>query len=198
MFKVLITIVVVIVAGIVIGTSASGFVNRDNDKQVLSTQTQNQQTEDEVSLPGIPVRVSIPSINVDAEIESVGNDEKGRMDVPEKDENTAWYNPGFRPGMNGNAVLAGHFDKKDGSPAVFWDLEKLGEGDEIIVTDDKGKEWKFAVTKSQKHANKDFPLATVFGNADAPMLNLITCDGEWSAENGYADRYVVYSKLVTE
>jgi sortase A len=197
MFKVLITIVVVIVAGIVIGTSASGFVNKDSDKQVLSTQS--QQSEATVApLPGIPVRVSIPAINVDAEIESVGNDEKGRMAVPEKDENTAWYNPGFRPGMDGNAVLAGHFDKKDGSPAVFWDLEKLSEGDEIIVTDDKGQEWKFAVTKSQKHANKDFPLSTVFGNAEEPMLNLITCDGEWTEEKGYADRYVVYSKLVSE
>lgn len=197
MVKILITIVVVIIAGILIGTSASTLVKTDNDKQVLSTQSELP-TQETAPLPGLPVKVKIPSINIDTEIESVANDAKGRMDIPKDDMNTAWYNPGYRPGMDGNAVLAGHFDKKDGSPAVFWDLEKLSEGDEIIVTDDKGKEWKFKVTKAHKHANKDFPLETVFGPATEPMLNLITCDGEWTEETGYKDRYVVYSKLVTE
>ncbi len=200
MLKVLVTIVVIIVSGIIIGTSASHFVKNDNDKQVLSTQS--QQTEEELAkkpeapLPGLPKKVRIPSINVDAEIESVANDSQGRMDTPSNDENTAWYNPGFRPGMNGNAVLAGHYDKKDGTAAVFWDLAKLKVGDEIIVTDDKGKDWTFEVTDSEKYPNKEFPIEKVFGNASAPMLNLITCDGDWNKENGYSDRHVIYSKLV--
>lgn len=196
MFKALITIVVIIVSGIIIGTTASGFVNKDNDKRVLSTQS--QATEAPAIMPGVPVHVSIPAIDVDTEIESVANDKNGRMDVPKDDMNTSWYNPGFRPGQDGKAVLAGHFDKKDGSPAIFWDLEKLKQGDEIIVTDDKGQEWKFAVTDSSKFPDKDFPIADVFGNADEPMLNLITCHGEWSSGNGYSDRYVVSSTLITE
>lgn len=197
MVKTLITIVVVIVAGIIIGTSASNLTKTDNDKQVLSTQSE-QTTQETKPLPGIPMKVTIPSINVDTEIESVANDAKGRMDVPKDDMNTAWYNPGYRPGMNGSAVLAGHFDKKDGSPAVFWDLDKLQNGDEIIITDDKGKKWTFAVTDSKVYPNKDFPIKTVFGPADEPMLNLITCDGEWTQGTGYSDRHVIYSKLVTE
>jgi sortase A len=197
MIKTLVTIVIVIVAGIIIGTTASNIANTDNGKQVLSTQSE-QTTQDEKPLPGVPVRVKIPSINVDAEIESVANDSQGRMDVPKDDMNTAWYNPGYRPGMNGSAVLAGHFDKKDGSPAVFWDLEKLKEGDQIIVTDDKGKDWTFEVLDAQKHTNKDFPIEKVFGSASEPLLNLITCDGEWTAGSGYQDRYVVYSRLVNE
>lgn len=197
MVKTLVTIVIVIVAGIIIGTSASSFVKTDNHKQVLSTQSE-QTTQKTVPLPGVPVRLQIPSISVDAEIESVANDEKGRMDVPKDDMNTAWYNPGYRPGMNGNAVLAGHYDKKDGSAAVFWNLAKLNDGDEIIITDDKGKDWKFLVTKSVKYPNKEFPIKTVFGPASEPMLNLITCDGTWTQGTGYSDRHVVYSKLVTE
>lgn len=199
MFKALITIVIIIISGIIIGTSASSFVNKDNtDKQVLSTQSEESQPAEEKPMPGVPVRVSIPAINVDAEIESVANDDQGRMDVPKDDDNTAWYNPGFRPGQSGNAVLAGHLDRKGGAPAVFWDLDQLKEGDEIIVTDDKNQEWTFAVTKGEKYPNKDFPLKEVFGNSEEPMLNLITCDGSWSAGSGYDDRFVVYSKLVTE
>ncbi len=200
MLKALVTIVVIIVSGIIIGTSASHFVKNDNDKQVLSTQS--KQSEEELAkvtqapLPGVPKHVRIPKINVDASVESVANDSEGRMDTPSNDDNTAWYNPGFRPGMNGNAVLAGHYDRKDGSAAVFWDLNKLEAGDEIVVTDDKGKEWTFEVTDSKKYPNKDFPIAEVFGNASTPMLNLITCDGDWNKESGYSDRHVIYSKLV--
>lgn len=198
MMKALVTIVVVIISGIIIGTSASNFVNKDNDKRVLSTQSeQAHEAQDVAPMPGVPVTVRIPSINVDAKIESVAMDTKGRMDVPKDADNTAWFNPGYRPGQDGSAVLAGHFDKEDGSPAVFADITKLQEGDEIIVTDDKGDKKTFAVIKLAKYPYDDFPIKDVFGNNSGSMLNLITCHGEWNKETkNYSERMVVYSKLV--
>lgn len=197
MIKALITIVVIIVAGIVIGTSASSFVNKDSDKQVLSTQSEQTEQPTAAPLPGVPVKVTIPSIGVETEIESVAMDSKGRMDVPKNADNTAWFNPGYRPGQNGNAVLAGHFDKEDGSPAVFWDIKKLKKGDEIVVTDEKGDEKTFAVTGIEQYPYDAFPIKEVFGEASTSMLNLITCQGEWDEQSkNYSDRMVVYSQLV--
>jgi LPXTG-site transpeptidase (sortase) family protein len=197
MIKALITIVVIIVAGIVIGTSASSFVNKDNNKQVLSTQSQQTPQPTAEPLPGIPVKVSIPSIALETEIESVAMDSKGRMDVPKDANNTAWFNPGYRPGQNGNAVLAGHFDNEDGSPAVFWDIKKLKKGDQIIVTDEDGQEKAFAVTGIEQYPYDAFPIKEVFGESSTSMLNLITCQGEWDEKaKNYSDRMVVYSQLV--
>lgn len=201
MLKALVTIIIVIISGVIVGTTASAIVKPDDSSQVLSTQSNTENSEqkeqEEVVQPGVPVTVKIPAINVDASIESVGEDATGRMDVPKNDDNTAWFEPGYRPGMKGGAVLAGHFDRKDGSPAVFWDLEKLQEGDEIIVTDDKGEERTFAVTQIAKYPDKSFPIEDVFGSSSDAMLNLITCDGNWTKEGGYEDRIVVYSKLVS-
>ncbi len=66
-----------------------------------------------------PVKIKVPKIDIEADIESVALDDHGRMDVPQNVLNVAWYNLGVKPGQKGNAVFAGHYDKPDGSPAVF-------------------------------------------------------------------------------
>ena len=174
--------------------------------QVLSTE--NQQKEDKPTeypqevvnaQPGIPVNISIPKINVNTTIESVGMDSKGRMDVPKDADNTAWFRLGYRPGTNGSAVIDGHYDKASGAPAVFWDLDKLEDGDQIIVTDDAGNKWTFVVNRTTKYPYDQFPLKEVFGASDVPKLNLITCHGEWNDNTkNYAERMVIYSTLQSE
>lgn len=190
--------------GIGAGSTAAGLFKKDTPRNnnVLSVQTSQQPTSQEkqilVNEPErtIPKRVKIPKIGVDTIIEAVGNDAKGNMDVPKDDDNTSWYEPGFRPGQKGNAVLAGHLDKKDASPAVFWDIDKLEVGDTIIITDENGKELTFAITHTEKFPNEGFPINRVFGDSSDAMLNLITCHGEWDSGSGYDERYVVFSKLV--
>lgn len=182
------------------GINASKAGQPDNTKQVLSTQSNEPQekvVQQKDVTPGIPQRIKIPSIDVDATVESVGMDEKGRMDVPKDADNTAWFQLGFRPGQVGNAVIDGHYDKEDGSPAAFWDIPKLKTGDTIIVSDDKGNERTFSVTKIAKYPYDKFPLKEVFGESDTAKLNLITCQGEWNEKTkNYAERMVVYSELV--
>jgi hypothetical protein len=55
-----------------------------------------------------PVRIKIPSINVDALIESVGFTSDGSVDVPKGPTNTAWFNKWPRPGEDGNSIITGH------------------------------------------------------------------------------------------
>lgn len=146
-----------------------------------------------------PLSFSIPSIGVsNVEVESVGLDEESKMDIPENDNNVAWYNLGAKPGEKGNAVIAGHYDNKDGSPSVFYDINKLKPGDEMIVKDKSGKQHTYAVTNVQTYELTEFPLIEVFGAGDKPMLNLITCEGNYDKNSKlYSHRLVVYSELKT-
>ena len=81
-----------------------------------------------------PLRLTIPTLDVDAEIEPVGQDETGAMDVPTRVEDVAWYTGAAAPGDVGNAVIAGHLDDIYGKPAVFAQIDQLVPGDPVIVT----------------------------------------------------------------
>lgn len=156
-----------------------------------------RQQKETVTKPGIPIRLSIPAITVEATVESVGMDNQGRMDVPKNADNVAWYNLGYRPGARGSAVLAGHFDKASGAPAIFYKIKELQIGDKITITDDKGKEHIFAVVRVTDYPYNRLPLQEVFGQNKKPMLNLITCEGKWNTTTkNYSHRTVVYSEMV--
>lgn len=126
---------------------------------------------------GVPVRLKIPVINVDAPIEDVGLTPDGAMDTPKDFGDTAWYQLGPRPGEQGNAVIAGHVDRVGGE-AVFWDLRQLTPGDEIIVMSENGIAHHFAVTGLQRYALDTAPLTEIFGSTDGIHLNLVTCDAD--------------------
>lgn len=143
-----------------------------------------------------PVSFAIPKIGVKAGVEYVGLNSKGAMDIPKNDENVAWYNLGVKPGEAGNAVMAGHYDKKTGAPAVFYEINKLAEGDDINVEDKSGKIYNFTVTKIASYPLEKFPLQEVFGESSNHRLNLITCEGVYDKSSKlYSHRLVVYSEL---
>ncbi|RME43542.1 MAG: class F sortase [Chloroflexi bacterium] len=144
--------------------------------------------------PGLPVRLEIPAIGVDALIEHVGLTEDLAMDVPKKVEDVAWYELGYRPGERGNAVIAGHLDTAKGKPAVFWDLESLKPGDEIFVRSLDGVRRRFIVDYHTRYPYNDAPVQQIFGPSEVPQLVLITCKGTWDRVNrNYSHRVVVYA-----
>ena len=144
-----------------------------------------------------PSTFSIPKLGIENVIvESVGLDKEGKMDIPKDADNVAWYNLGARPGERGNAVMAGHLDKKDGSPAVFYEVSKLKPGDEISTTDKDGVKQTFIVKEVKTYELAQFPLEEVFGAGDKARLNLITCEGTYDKSSQlYSHRLVVYSEL---
>lgn len=145
----------------------------------------------------LPQKLIIPKLGIDAAVEYVGMDAKGNMDVPKNDNNVAWYELGFKPGSQGNSVIAGHLDTRTGAPAVFYKLETLEKGDRIQVIGTDGSEKEFIVTHKQTYPFNAFPLVEVFGSHEKPRLNLITCEGRYnSSERNYSHRVVIYSELV--
>jgi sortase A len=144
----------------------------------------------------LPTTLSIPSLSINAPIEPVGLDSKKRMDVPQDDMNIGWYTLGARPGELGSAVLAGHYDTKNGTPAVFYTLSAMKIGDEINVVDEKNNILTFVVTETQTVKDASFPLEEVFARTDKKRLNLITCAGTYNDDrSAYDERFIVYSVL---
>lgn len=144
-----------------------------------------------------PVRIVIPALGVDTAVEAMGERQDGAMATPTDPDQVAWYSYGAIPGENGSVVMAGHLDQADGSRAVFWDLGKLVNGDEIIITDVSGTRYRYVVSGQQSYPYNKAPLKAIFGFDLASRLNLITCRGSWDRNRQtYSQRLVVTSELV--
>jgi hypothetical protein len=146
---------------------------------------------------GRPVQLVIPAIGVDADIEWVGLTPDGAMAVPSGPWTVGWYRLGPLPGTVGSSVIDGHVDYRTVGPAVFWRLRELWVGDLIIVVDEDGSEHTFAVVDMASYSAKNFPLGEVFGPANTPRLNLITCDGIFNPnQREYDQRLVIYAEAI--
>ncbi len=148
------------------------------------------------ALPIAPDRLVIPTLGVDAYVEHVGVNPRGHMKVPSSYGSVAWYEPGFRPGEVGNAVIAGHLDNSLGIPAVFFNLKDLRAGDEVLVVSALGETLRFIVRDSMSIPYEGAPTEYVFGEQGKPQLVLITCDGDWDKEKkSYKNRLVIFAEL---
>jgi len=143
---------------------------------------------------GAPVRITIPSIVVDAVVEKVTLAADGSMGVPKRPDDVAWYALGPRPGETGSAIIAGHVDSMYGDAAVFADLHKLKAGDKITVEDDRGGVISFVVRESRKY-DAAADATNVFSSNDGKAhVNLITCSGTWDkSARQYTERLVVFA-----
>ncbi len=164
--------------------------------------TQNAELPTPPEIAGIvsttsPVKLIIPTISVDAEIQRVGKTSAGKMAVPTNFVDVGWYKYGHFPGTVGNAVIAGHLDNGKGNPAVMNDLSELRIGDKVYVTNKEGQTLQFVVTGMSLYDYNDAPLDMIFGSSTKAHLNLITCDGVWDqSKKNYDKRLVVFTDFV--
>lgn len=147
----------------------------------------------------LPVRLSIPSINVDAAVQYVGLTSDGAMDTPQDPADVAWFEQGTAPGQVGSAVIAGHYGRRNNTASVFDNLHKLRPGDTVYVQDDSGASVSFVVRTSRRY-DPTADARDVFVSQDGkPHLNLVTCEGVWdTALNGYPVRLVVFTDMLSE
>lgn len=145
---------------------------------------------------GVPVRLKIPAINVDAIVENVGVTQNGEMGVPKSPDELAWFELGPKPGEKGSSVISGHYGWKNNIPAVFDNLHKLVKGDSVYVEDSEGKTVNFTVREVRSY-DQNASAEDVFGSSDGDShLNLITCEGVWNKEEkSYSSRLVVFADM---
>lgn len=143
---------------------------------------------------GLPIRLKIPSINVDAAVEYVGVLPDGSMDVPKGPSTVGWFQFGPSPGETGSAVIAGHFGWKDRTPAVFDNLYTLKTGDKLYVIDDNGRATTFLVRGIRLYDPKSDSRGVFISNDGKAHLNLVTCEGVWDpTSKSYSKRLVVFT-----
>jgi len=144
---------------------------------------------------GLPARLVIPSLYVDAPVTKVGLTSGGAMDVPKHPAEVAWYKLGARPGDTGSAVIAGHYGRwLNGEGSVFDDLNTLKPGDEVFIEDEQGIRVSFVVT-GVRTFNPTDDATDVFVSSDGKAhLNLVTCEGVWNeTSQAYSKRLVVFT-----
>ncbi len=176
------------------------FITPQNDVPVRSeTPLAVQNATSQPDTIAAPTTLKIESITVAAPIYPVGLTPEGDMDITEDPMQTAWYEPGPKPGEVGSAVIAGHYGWKNGVPSLFNELNTLKPGAEIKIVAEDDKELTFAVTHIENYSYKDDATEVFRSNDGKAHLNLITCQGEWNKGlSTYSERYVVFTELVTK
>lgn len=142
-----------------------------------------------------PVHLTIPSIGVSTDLESLKLLANGALQTPSQWDVAGWYTGGVVPGQIGPAVIAGHVDSTRG-PAVFYRLHALVAGATILVAEQSGTVLSFVVDRVQVYPKDHFPTTTVYGPAPIAELRLITCAGEFDRRTGnYLSNLVVLAHL---
>jgi sortase (surface protein transpeptidase) len=143
-----------------------------------------------------PTSISIPDIDVNTTISTVGNNSDGSMVVPADWHTAGWYEHSPTPGEIGPAVIDGHLDNVSGL-AVFWRLRELTPGEFIYISRVDGTTVQFRVDSIQNYSQSNFPTKTVYGNIKYAGLRLITCGGTFNRlTHHYDQNTVVYATLV--
>src|SRR5579875_3401267 len=142
----------------------------------------------------VPNRLRIPTIGLDARVESVGVTAQGTMGVPTDPQDVGWYAPGVRPGESGDAVMDGFLEWSSG-PAAFANLPRLRAGDEVDVDLSDGHQLTFRVYRLAR-----FPfnasLPGLFERSGTPRLSLVTSSSRWNGTS-YEDRVEVDAQLAS-
>jgi len=144
---------------------------------------------------GVPLRLRIPSLNINAHVQRVGIARSGNMGVPNNFTDVAWYKYGPAPGQAGKAVIDGHVDNALSLPGVFKHLGTIAPGADIYI-DTATTTVHFEVVAVESYDVSQVPTTHIFDTTGPPGLALITCDGVWiQGQHQYDKRLVVYAKL---
>ncbi len=147
---------------------------------------------------GSDFRLQIPSIRVNSNIQRKGLASDGSMGLPSQNrwDDVALFDDGTQPGEEGSAVIAGHLDRTDGSPAVFWNLSKLKKGSLIQIVQSGHKVLNFHVTRLDYYPDGSSPLQDIFGDQSGHLLKLVTCAGTWNqGKHLYSKHLIVTASL---
>jgi LPXTG-site transpeptidase (sortase) family protein len=141
-----------------------------------------------------PLRLIIPTLEINAKVQKVGITKKGNMATPNNFTDVGWYKYGAAPGNQGSVVMAGHVDNGIALPGVFKHLGDLKEGDDIFVDIGEGIKIHYVV-RSFSTYDYNAKVDEVFNENDAKYLKLITCTGEWMPNFRTHDKRLVVTAV---
>ena len=112
-----------------------------------------------------PTNVVIPKIGVISDLVDLGLNPDNSLEVPEDYSKAGWFTGGSYPGDLGGspALIVGHVDNKEG-PAVFYALDQLKIGDEILVGRADGSTAVFEIYDGQQFPKDTLPTDEIYGD----------------------------------
>ena len=148
--------------------------------------------------PEVPIaRLVIPSIRVNAPVAPRGVSADGVMEDPKGPTEVAWYTFSALPNRPGNIVMAGHVDYVNYGAAVFYNISKLKQGDEVQINLENGETATYRVTSVTLYKEATAPVAEIVGPTDVETVTLITCGGVFDRTlREYDSRTVVKAERV--
>ena len=140
-----------------------------------------------------PVQVTIPSIGVAADIVPVGVTAQNLVKIPADGQRLGWYDRGVSPGSRqGSAVLVGHRDTRDLHLGVLYQLDQVNVGDTVTVRLADRSQRSYRVVERRLYEKQNLPWSLFFATSGPPRLTLITCGGDFIADQGgYQDNLIV-------
>jgi len=127
-------------------------------------------------LRNIPYHIVIKKIGVNAPVGEYGLDANQVPKVPLNGREVAWYNFSSEPGTGSNAVFAGHVTW--GGRAVFYNLDDLVPGDEVLLEGEDGSKLLYTVSDSFLVDPSDPNSASVMSPTPSDAITIITCGGD--------------------
>lgn len=144
-----------------------------------------------------PVQLMIPTIEVDAPLVNLGLNGDGTLEVPVDFAEPGWFTGGNYPGDPSGppGLLAGHVDDYTG-PAVFYELNTMVAGDEIMVVRADNTVAVFVVTETAQFPKDELPTDQIYAPVPDSQIVLITCTGSFDeSARSYLDNFVVRATL---
>jgi hypothetical protein len=141
----------------------------------------------------MPIRISIPTLKVDAAVTPEGVDATGEMAIPEDIHTIGWYQWGSAPGASaGSIVMVGHVDSAKTGAGAFFPLRTIADGALITITTTDGTSHDYRVIAREQFPKTTVPLSAIFDQSGPPRLVLATCGGAFDRATGsYLDNIVV-------
>lgn len=145
-----------------------------------------------------PVQLTIPALEVVADVQPVGMSDSVTMQVPSDISTIGWFDRSVLPiSETGHTVLAGHRDGVSDPNGVFRNLGSAVKGDVITVHDQSGRRMSYEVTQVAILGDQQFAQEApwIFRSEGAHRLVLITCGGDFDeSRGGYQANVVVVAK----
>lgn len=134
------------------------------------------------TITGYPVRLQVPSLQMDLQIvDGVFNEQSKSWSLSR--DKVHYALPTVQPNNDqGNTLLYGHY-----RPEVFAKLHKITPGAEVIVTTDNGHTFTYTLREITTVDPSDTSIFTYQGK---PQLTIQTCTGTWMQ-----DRQLFYFDL---
>lgn len=163
--------------------------------------------------PGVPERLIIPALGVDAGVQKIGVDRTATPDssgkyplgVPTDKTEAGWYAEGPEPGAGSGTVLMNGHTYRDGSAIFKADFAKaIQQGQRIDVVVDNGTRCPYRISRVWREVNSkhDYPRIVesqhLYDFSGPERLFLATCGGNWNAlSQSYDDISIVLAVPVS-